>query len=62
MTAFRYRSCAAALDWFSLWTRSVDERWEGPNAERAKSYAAALMAGLAKRVFGFVWSPALANS
>ena len=39
--------------WFSLWTRSVDERWEGPNAERAKSYAAALMAGLAKRSVRF---------
>jgi hemoglobin len=44
--------------WFSLWIHSVDERWEGPNAERAKSYAAALMAGMAKRVFGFDWSPA----
>ena len=42
--------------WFALWVHSVDERWEGPNAERAKSYAAALMAGMAKRVFGFSWS------
>jgi hemoglobin len=44
--------------WFSLWTHSVDEGWDGPNAERAKRYAAALMAGMAKRVFGFVWSSA----
>jgi hemoglobin len=42
--------------WFALWVHSVDERWEGPNAERVKSYAAALMAGMAKRVFGFLWS------
>jgi hemoglobin len=42
--------------WFALWVHSVDERWEGPNAERVKSYAAALMAGMAKRVFGFPWS------
>ena len=35
--------------WFALWVHSVDERWEGPNAERVKSYAAALMAGMAKR-------------
>ena len=41
--------------WFALWVYCVDERWEGPNADRAKSYAAALMAGMAKRVFGFDW-------
>ena len=43
--------------WFALWCSSVDQGWEGPNAERIKHYAGALMAGLAKRVFGFSWSP-----
>lgn len=42
--------------WYALWVQSVDQHWEGPNAERAKSYAAALMAGMAKRVFGFEWA------
>ena len=43
--------------WYALWVQSVDRNWDGPNAERAKSYAASLMAGLAKRVFGFAWAP-----
>jgi hemoglobin len=42
--------------WFLLWVQCVDERWEGRNAERAKSYAATMMAGLAKHVFGFTWA------
>jgi hemoglobin len=41
--------------WFSLWTRCIDERWCGPDAERAKRHAHVLMAGMAKRVFGFAW-------
>lgn len=43
--------------WFSLWVRSVDERWSGPHAERAKDHAAVLMAGMARRIFGFTWVP-----
>ena len=41
--------------WFALWVASVDGHWGGPNAEHAKSHAAALMTGMAKRLFGFVW-------
>jgi len=44
--------------WFSLWVRCVDERWEGRSAERAKKYAATMMQGLAKHVFGFTWANA----
>lgn len=44
--------------WFSLWVGCVDERWAGPNAERAKAHAAALMAGMAKHLFSFAWEPA----
>ena len=42
--------------WFSLWARSVDERAAGPQAERAKGHAAALMAGMARHIFGFAWA------
>lgn len=41
--------------WFKLWTDSVDARWQGPTATKAKDHAATLMTGLAKHVFGFVW-------
>jgi hemoglobin len=41
--------------WFSLWVGCVDERWAGPNAERAKAHAAALMSGMAKHLFAFAW-------
>lgn len=39
--------------WFRLWVESVDGRWSGPFAEHAKHHAEVLMAGMAKRVFGF---------
>lgn len=42
--------------WYSLWVGCVDERWAGPVADRAKSHAAALMAGMAKRLFSLAWS------
>jgi hemoglobin len=41
--------------WFSLWTRCIDERWAGPCADHAKRHAQTLMAGMAKRIFGFTW-------
>lgn len=44
--------------WYSLWVGCVDERWSGSAADRAKRHAGALMAGMARRVFGFEWSPA----
>jgi hemoglobin len=43
--------------WFSLWVACIDERWSGPYAEHAKRHAETLMAGMAKRVFGYMWSP-----
>lgn len=43
--------------WYQLWVESVDDRWSGPHAEHAKDHAATLMAGMAKRVFGYAWSP-----
>jgi hemoglobin len=42
--------------WFQLWVRSVDERWSGPNSERAKYHAEVIMTALAYWVFGFSWT------
>ena len=48
---------AACDRWFTLWSAAVDESWAGPGADRAKAHSAALMAGMAKHVFGFEWCP-----
>lgn len=42
--------------WYSLWATCVDADYAGPHAEKAKTHAATLMAGLAKHVFGYTWS------
>jgi hemoglobin len=42
--------------WFELWVQCIDARWSGPLADRAKHHAETLMAGMAKRIFGFTWS------
>ena len=47
--------------WFQLWVASIDAGWAGPNAERAKHHAEVLMAGMAKRVFGYEWTPPTAR-
>ncbi|HXH58176.1 group III truncated hemoglobin [Iamia sp.] len=46
--------------WFSLWVSCVDDGWVGPYAERAKDHAAVLMAGMARRLFGFTWPAPMA--
>lgn len=43
--------------WYLLWSECVAQRWCGPVADRAVDHAAALMSGMAKRLFGFAWSP-----
>lgn len=42
--------------WWELWSDAIDRQWCGPAAEHAKDHAAALMSGLARRVFGFEWA------
>jgi len=42
--------------WWTLWRDTIDARWAGPYAEQAKHHAEVLMAGMAKRIFGFTWS------
>jgi hemoglobin len=44
--------------WYQLWIRCIDARWNGPQASRAQHHATVLMTALAKRIFGFSWSPA----
>ena len=43
--------------WWELWSGAVDRQWCGSTAQHAKDHAAALMSGLARRVFGFEWEP-----
>lgn len=43
--------------WYALWSGCIDRQWAGPHAQHAKDHAASLMAGMAKRVFGFAWQP-----
>jgi len=43
--------------WYQLWCSTIDESWAGPCADKARTHAAALMAGMAKHVFGFEWVP-----
>ncbi len=43
--------------WYSLWARTIDGRWAGPNAERAKAHAARIGSALARRLLDTVWPP-----
>jgi hemoglobin len=43
--------------WYGLWARCLDSHWDGPVADHAKAHARTLMAGMAKRIFGFEWWP-----
>jgi len=46
--------------WYILFAESVDERWRGPFAERAKAHAARMANGLARQLIGSEWElPAL---
>jgi hemoglobin len=43
--------------WYALFAASVDGRWQGPRAERAKAHAARTAAILARRILDADWSP-----
>lgn len=43
--------------WFNMWIAAVDRHGAGPTSEHAKRHAATLMAGMAKRIFGYEWAP-----
>jgi hemoglobin len=43
--------------WYGLFVASVDGRWAGPRAERAKQHAAKTASILARRLLDVAWSP-----
>ena len=43
--------------WFTMWSAAVDRHGAGPTADHAKGHAATLMAGMAKHIFGYEWTP-----
>lgn len=43
--------------WYSLWVATIDSRWAGPYAEKAKSHAAKVAATLARRLPVIEWTP-----
>jgi hemoglobin len=48
--------------WYELWARTIDARWSGPIATRAKEHAARIATTLARRLVAEEWSPELAAS
>lgn len=43
--------------WYALWIDSIDRRWAGPTADRAKAHAAHIAAVLARKLLGLAWQP-----
>lgn len=43
--------------WYTLWASAVDERWNGPYADKAKLHAAKIAATLARRLQSIAWAP-----
>lgn len=43
--------------WFELWCLSIDVRWSGPVADRAKSHARRTAALLSRQLLAEEWSP-----
>ena len=45
--------------WYTLWAETIDGRWAGPIAARAKRHAARIGASLAHRLLDVDWHPAV---
>jgi hemoglobin len=43
--------------WYALWVASIDSRWAGPFAERAKRHAALIGGVLSSRLLAVRWEP-----
>lgn len=43
--------------WYALWVASIDERWVGPLADKAKRHAQRTGRTLARQLMGVDWSP-----
>jgi hypothetical protein len=43
--------------WYALWVQSIDARWSGPGADRAKRHAERIGASLTRRLLDVDWRP-----
>ena len=43
--------------WYTLWIDTIDGRWAGPTAERAKRHASRVGASLSHQLLGADWTP-----
>lgn len=43
--------------WYALWVETIDARWDGPAAQRAKEHAARIGASLHRQLLGAPWVP-----
>lgn len=43
--------------WYALWVQSIDARWSGPVADRAKRHAERIGASLTRRLLDVDWLP-----
>ena len=43
--------------WYGLWGATIDGRWAGPLAEKAKAHAARIATTLARQLPQFAWDP-----
>lgn len=43
--------------WYMVWAQTIDDRWVGPTAERAKRHAERVGASLARRLLDVDWQP-----
>ncbi|MGB6057773.1 MAG: group III truncated hemoglobin [Microthrixaceae bacterium] len=43
--------------WFALWVQSIDERWSGPLADKAKSHAEHMAGVMSRKFTSEDWSP-----
>lgn len=43
--------------WYALWEQTIDSRWTGPGADRAKHHAARIGATLHRQLLGEGWHP-----
>jgi hemoglobin len=45
--------------WYALWVASIEQRWAGPIANKAKGHAAHIATVLARKVLDLDWRPAI---
>lgn len=43
--------------WYGLWVTTIETRWSGPHAEKAKRHAAKIASTMARRLLPVAWTP-----